>query len=82
MATQINWKDLEDRLQKAGSNIQNQVSGGPQNNNVPVYICWPSENNQSSSKDNSILKMVFVMMGVLFGGLVLGILMARFMLPW
>lgn len=82
MATQINWKDLEDRLQRAKSTVETTGQNLPKGGYVPVYICWPSEEPQSSKKDEGIGKIVAVMVGVLMGGLALGLLMARFMLPW
>lgn len=80
MAVQINWKDLEERLQKAS--IENPRADSSKNGHVPIYICWPAENTESASKQGNMTKMVIVMVGVLLGGLILGILMARFMLPW
>lgn len=82
MATQIGWKELEERVKQSEAAVKTQSCEVPKQTFVPLYVCWPPEDPTRGQKESGLGKTFAVMAGILVGGLVLGILMARFLLPW
>lgn len=82
MATQIGWKELEDRLKESETAVKNTAPASKRQAVVPLYVCWPPEDPSIRPKEPGLAKTVAVLASILVGGLVLGILMARFLLPW